>query len=117
MTSKESTVDGRVTREVAIAWSPTKIIVQWGYAPTIEKWKEARTLAEARDPRWKDSLLATDETVWAVPPGRYMYNEHNQHIDLGSALQLGTGWGQGLRADSEKEIILFMGASDPRTKL
>ncbi len=113
MTSKESTVDGRVTREVAITWSPTRIIVQWGYAPTIEKWKESRTLAEVRDPRWKDGLLATDETVWVVPPGRYMYDEHNQHLDLGSALQLGTSWGQGLRADSEREIILFFGALGP----
>jgi hypothetical protein len=45
-----------------------------------------------------------------------MHREHNQHIDLGSALQLGTSWGEGLRADSEKEIILFVGALDPRTK-
>ena len=116
MTSKGSTVDGRVTREVAITWSPTRIVVQWGYAPTIEKWKEARTSAQARDPRWKDGLLATDETVWVVPPGQYEYDEHNQHLDLGPALQLGTSWGQGLRADSEKEIILFFGALDPRTK-
>lgn len=117
MTTKVNTVDGRATREVAITWSPTRIKVLWAYAPTIEKWKESRTLAEARDPRWKDGLLATDETVWVVPPGQYQYEEHNQHLNLGSALQLGASWGQGLRADSEKEIILFFGGLDPRMKL
>jgi hypothetical protein len=45
-----------------------------------------------------------------------MKDEHNQPIDLGPALQLGTGFGEGLRADSEREIILFFGAFDPRRR-
>jgi hypothetical protein len=109
ISEKETTVDGQKVREVTINWAPTRVNVRWGRADSLERWKSARTLAEANDPLWKQGLEQFDETTWVVQPGEYMRTEATERINLGPALKASTSFGQGLRADSEKEIFVFHG--------
>jgi hypothetical protein len=109
ISEEEMTVAGQKGRQVTITWAPTRLIVRWGRADSLDRWKAARTLAEANDPRWTEGLEQFDETTWIVQPGEYMRTEISERINLGPVLKASTSFGEGLRADSEKDIFLFFG--------